>query len=224
MNTKLSSALAAALLTAFTMSAAAANEPAATPAATSASQVKVTYVAKLHPMNESVTGLKTTGEARFVVNGDQLEISIDAKHLPPGMMHLQHFHGFVDNHQATCPTAAADANGDGVVDLIETEPMSGTTMVPFHADPVSMKVVTDTYPKASAAGSYDYHKTVSLSALTKAFEQSSHSTALDLDRRVVFIHGVPSTTKLPGTVASLGTIPAQVTLPIACGEIVRVSR
>lgn len=224
MNTKLSSTLAAALLAAFTMSAAAANEPAATPDAPSASKTKVTYVAKLHPMNEGVTGLKTTGEARFVVNGDQLEISIDATHLPPGMMHLQHFHGFADNHQAACPTAAADANGDGIVDLIETEPMSGTTMVPFQADPVSMKIVTDTYPKASAAGNYDYHKTVSLSALTKAFEKTFHSTALDLDRRVVFIHGVPPSTKLPGTVASLGTIPAQVTLPIACGEIVRVSR
>lgn len=223
MNTKLSLATAAALLATFTMSAVAASEPAAMPSMSATSKTEVTYVAKLHPMNEGVTGLQTTGEARFVVSGDQIAISIDARDLPPGMMHLQHFHGFADNHQATCPTAAADVNGDGIVDLIETEPMSGTTMVPFQSDPVSMVIVTDTYPKASAAGSYDYRKTVSLSALTKAFEKSFHSTALDLDRRVVFIHGVPPSTKLPRTAASLGTIPAQVTLPIACGEIVRVT-
>jgi hypothetical protein len=36
----------------------------------------------------------------------------------------------------------------------------------------------------------------------------------------VFIHGVPSTTTLPASAASLGKIPAQVTVPIACGKIV----
>jgi hypothetical protein len=35
----------------------------------------------------------------------------------------------------------------------------------------------------------------------------------------VYIHGVPSATQLPSSVASLGPIPAQVTLPIACGKI-----
>ncbi|MCC6560573.1 MAG: hypothetical protein IT478_04385 [Xanthomonadales bacterium] len=45
---------------------------------------------------------------------------------------------------------------------------------------------------------------------------------IDLDRRVVFIHGVPGDTRLPSTVASLGPIPASVTLPIACGVIKRI--
>ncbi|MGP1666407.1 MAG: hypothetical protein ACTS5I_10975, partial [Rhodanobacter sp.] len=87
------------------------------------------YVAHLHPMNTQVTGSKAGGEARFVVNGDTLAISIDAHGLASNMMHLQHFHGFADNRQASCPTAAADRNGDGIIDLIETEPMAGTTMV-----------------------------------------------------------------------------------------------
>lgn len=47
---------------------------------------------------------------------------------------------------------------------------------------------------------------------------------LDLARRVVFIHGLPVDTKLPTSVASLGPIPAQVTLPIACGKIERVGQ
>ncbi len=224
MDKKLSLALVAALLAPFAMAAAATDAPAATPSASSNGRAEVTYVARLHPLNAGVTGSQAAGEARFVVTGDQLKISVDARHLPPGMMHLQHFHGFADNQQATCPTAAADVNGDGIVDLIETEPMAGTTMVPFQADPVSMQIVTDTYPTASATGSYDYHQTVSLSALTAAFEKTFHSKGLDLDRRVVLVHGVPPDTALPGTVASLGTIPAQVTLPIACGEIVRVAR
>lgn len=205
----------AAVLALFAASAAAADDNDAS---------TVVYVAHLRPLNSNVTGSDATGEAKFTIQGDSLTIQIDAAGLPPNIMHLQHFHGFKDNRQATCATAAADKDGDGIVDLIETEPMSGTTMVPFHDDPVNMQIVNDTYPKASAAGSYHYEKTVSLTALKAAFTKTFDDPDLDLDKRVVYIHTVPPTTKLPASVASLGKIPAQVTLPIACGEIERVAR
>ena len=73
------------------------------PATTDDSQPTV-YVAKLHPVNTKVTGLETAGEARFSIDGDTLTISVSAEELPPDMMHLQHFHGFKDNRDATCPT------------------------------------------------------------------------------------------------------------------------
>jgi hypothetical protein len=189
--------------------------------ATKADSAQV-YIAELHPLNIKVTGLEATGEARFAVSGDTLTITIKAQKLPADIMHLQHFHGFKDNRDASCPTEAADKNGDGIIDLIETEPTSGTTMVPFHDDPVSMEIMRDTYPKASADGSFQYEETVSLKELETAFTKAFGGKALDLDRRVVFVHGVLPSTKLPESAASLGTIPAQVTLPIACGEIKRV--
>lgn len=182
------------------------------------------YVAHLTPLNSKVTGRDASGEARFTIKGDQLTIQVDAKGLPPGIEHLQHFHGFTDNRDATCPTAAADANHDGVIDLIETEPTSGTTMVPFHDDPVSMEIVRDTYPKASAKGDFHYKKTVSLSALKAAFAKTFGGSDLNLDKRVVFIHGVFPSTKLPPSVASLPKIPAHITLPIACGKIERAAK
>jgi hypothetical protein len=107
-------------------------------------------------MNSKITGLQTKGEARFSIDGDNLTISVTAHGLPPNIVHWQHFHGFTDNRAATCPTAAADANGDGIIDLIETEPASGTTMVPFTDDPVAMDVAHGTYPKSSATGTYTY--------------------------------------------------------------------
>ncbi len=182
------------------------------------------YIAQLHPLNSDVAGDHASGIARFTVRGDSLTISINVRNAPANMEHLQHFHGFTDGRDATCATKDADANKDGVVDLMETEPLSGTTMVPFTADPVSMEVVTDSYPKANAGGSYHYTKTVSLSALEKAFAEKFSGQQLELDHRVVYVHGVPSGTKLPSTAASLGTIPAQVTLPIACGKIEAVGR
>jgi Cu/Zn superoxide dismutase len=179
-----------------------------------------TYLARLTPLNISVTKGETTGEAKFTINGDNLTITVDVKNAPDGIAHLQHFHGFkTGDKKATCPTAEADANHDGIIDLIETEPVAGTTMVPFHDDPVSMKIPSETYPKASADGSYHYEKTVSLKALKEAFAKAFGGQDLALDRRVVFIHGIAPDTKLSPTVASLGSIPAQVTLPIACGMI-----
>ncbi len=177
------------------------------------------YVAKLKPLNSAVTGSDAGGTATFTVKGDQLTIAVDAEGTPGGMMHLQHFHGFADGKAASCPGADADKNADGVIDLIETEPMAGTTMVPFHDDPVSMEIPRDTYPAASPRGAYHYEKAVSLPELEAAFGKAFGGQKLDLDKRVVFVHGVFTSAKLPDTAASLGDIPATVTLPVACGDI-----
>lgn len=187
-------------------------------------KVRAVYVAHLAPMNAAVAGSKTTGEARFEIRGHDLIIDIKVENAPPNITHWQHFHGFKDDRAATCPGPSADKNGDGIIDLIETGPASGTTMVPFDDAPAKMDVAHGVYPKASADGSYTYHEVVPLRALRTAFAKSFGARKIDLDKRVVYIHGVPDDTKLPATVASLGPIPAQVTLPIACGRIERVHR
>ncbi len=221
MKPRLSVALALAGAACIVASDAAAQSSQSRESRESAAQV---YVAHLHSLNSEVTGKQTTGTARFTVRGDSLTIAINTQNAPAGIEHLQHFHGFTDGRDASCAAPSADVNHDGVVDLIETEPASGTTMVPFTDDPVSMEIVTDTYPKANSGGTYHYSKTVSLSALEKALSEKFSGQKLDLDHRVVYIHGVPSDTKLPSTVASLGTIPAQVTIPIACGKIEAAGR
>jgi hypothetical protein len=182
-----------------------------------------TYTATLTPLNAATVGSEATANATLTIAGDTLTITVDATGTPPDMMHLQHFHGFAEGDKsAHRPTAEADTTGDGIVDLIETEPFAGTTMVPFQGDPASMAIVADPYPKSDAEGSYHYVQEGPLSALTAAFEKAfPDQPGLDLDRRVIFLHGVPETMALPDTVQSLGDVPAQVTIPIACGEIHR---
>lgn len=180
------------------------------------------YVAHLSPLNAAAAGGSATGEARFIVTGDSLTITVNASGLPKGITHWQHFHDFADGKQAACPAAAADANHDGIIDVVETGPSAGTTMVPFTSNPVSMDVPGGAYPKASATGTLQYRETVSLKALQAAFAKAFPGQQLDLTRRVVFIHGVADASTLKPSVASLGTIPAHVTLPIACGPIMRV--
>jgi hypothetical protein len=185
-------------------------------------QPHATYVAHLSALNTGVTGSKAVGEATFTIKGDSLTIAVNASGLPKDIEHWQHFHGFTDGRAAACPAPSADANHDGIIDVVETGAAAGTTMVPFSGDPVSMDVPHGTYPKASATGTLQYRETVSLSALEAAFAKAFDGQKLDLDRRVVFVHGIPAASKLQASVASLGPIPAQVTLPIACGKITRV--
>lgn len=177
------------------------------------------WEAKLQPLNATVIDSQTTGQARFVQRGNTLDIDIQVDGAPASITHWQHFHGLADGGAATCPDLSADRNGDGIVDLLETEPMAGTTMVPFIRKPQSMDIPHGSYPTADADGHYHYQVSVPLDQLEAAFADAFPGQQLDLDKRVVFIHGVPDSIALPSSVQSLGPIPAQTTLPIACGVI-----
>lgn len=180
------------------------------------------YIALLYPMNSSTIGSSTVGKAQFAIDGDNLTVRINVANAPPDTVHWQHIHGFVDGSKAECPTNTADINGDGIIDLIETAPASGTTMIPLNGDPVAMDVTGKGYPKASDDGTYMYQKTLSLKALKAAFAKQFKGQQLDLADRVIYVHGVPSNAKLPDSVSSLPGAPAQVTIPIACGQITAV--
>jgi hypothetical protein len=82
--------------------------------------------------------------ATFKVVGDNLEVHIKMKGVPASIEHWEHFHGFPDGKNATCATPEQDKNKDGYVDLGETEPVMGTTMVPFNDKPEEMNIPTHT--------------------------------------------------------------------------------
>lgn len=175
------------------------------------------YVANLQPLNAEYGG-GASGEARLHMEGSDLVIEVDAQGLSPGI-HLMHYHGFVAGDDATCAGAAQDANQDGVIDLVETESVSGTTLVPFHDHPASLEIPSQNYPEASDQGAMEYQQRVPLEDLERALSQTHGIENLSLDTRVVYIHGVPAETALPETAQSLPGVPAQVTLPIACGVL-----
>lgn len=177
------------------------------------------YVAKLQPLNAAKIGTSTSGNADLEVADGKLTVSIDLAGLTPGLMHLQHFHGFPDGKDASCPTAKEDTNGDGYIDLIETEAVAGTTMLPFHKHPVTLEIPNDTYPVADDKGVASYRHSDQVDELEKALQEKFQAPVLDLGKRVIFVHGVASDAKLPASVKSLPGVPAQVTIPVACGKI-----
>ncbi len=176
------------------------------------------YGADITALNENVTGTSPEGTARIEVLGDSVTISVEVSDLPPNMMHLQHYHGFVDGSEATCASMEQDVNQDSIVDLIETRAVSGVTLVPFHDDPVSQKIAAHSYPVADSTGSYSYQKTVSMDSLEASMMSQKGISPLVFENRVIYIHGIDTATALPETVQSLEGVPAHVTLPIACGK------
>lgn len=178
-----------------------------------------TYVAHLNALNTDVSGSNTTGEAKFVVKNDSMTVTIDVKNAPANMEHWQHFHGFKNGDKADCATTSDDKNGDDIVDVVETEAVSGTTMVPFNKFPAKMEIGTDTYPRADENGDYHYEAKFAMKDLKKSFKKAFNDSLIQLDHRVLYIHGISTDQDLPETVASIANIPAQVTIPIACGKI-----
>jgi hypothetical protein len=184
------------------------------------------YVATLHPLNAraqqaldpdpaSPHGV-AQGTAYFRVVGGMLHAVVDvagaepAEGAFPDGLHPQHIHA-----AAQCPPGSADTNGDGFVDVIEGLPFYGDILVPLDGNIGNTTSEIPTFPRAMGErGTYHYEASASLTSLEQAI-----GGALALPSRHVVIHGVDLATPLPASVRSLPGIPAQLTLPIACGEI-----
>lgn len=194
---------------------------------TASAHIAAVYEAELRPLNPSVNGQGVTGRAVLTVgtNGD-LTVEVDAGGLAvesPLGIHAQHIHGGPE-----CPTRADDANGDRIVDVIEGVPVYGPILVPLDGDLADLGSQIDSFPTATSAngrpafGEINYEATAAVSALEDALAAAGVDGGLALDTRHIVVHGIAASTELPETVQSLGGLPAQVTLPVACGEIRRV--
>lgn len=184
---------------------------------------KESYRADLTALNATMTGSIAKGVATFQVVGDTLKIHIKMTGTPANTQHWEHFHGYPDGKESSCATIAQDVNHDGLVDLVETGAVSGTTMVPFDASPEKMNIPNDTYPTSDSKGAYEYTKIVPLEELSLRFAEVYKDGKLNLANRVIYVHGVLDSSHLPSTVAgNVGSYDPHVTLPIACGKIRRV--
>lgn len=183
-------------------------------------EVPIVYTADLNSLNQGITNQPASGSLTITVRGDSATIELSVSSLAPGMMHLAHLHGYKDGSEASCPPVPeADKNDDGIVDLIETRDYSGITMIPFHDDPVSLEIKTETYPVADERGNFSYSKVVSVKELSAAVKNKFGIEDFSFDKFVLYVHGVSEEIALPGSVESLPDVPAMVTLPVACGEL-----
>ncbi|MGD8495088.1 MAG: hypothetical protein PVF05_02790 [Gemmatimonadales bacterium] len=178
------------------------------------------YQARLRPLNASAEyGIApVSGTATITERGDEITVRVNARGLAPNTVHLQHIHG-----AGSCPTAAQDVNGDGFVSVGEGAPVYGPIVVPLDDDLADLGMQVGGFPApANRGGAEAYVASDSKSALDAAVS-AAFGTNLDLASRHIVVHGVAPETGLPETVGSIGGFPAELTLPVACGEIVQVN-
>jgi len=180
------------------------------------------YQADLKPLNSDVTGYSPEGTANIYIKGDSVVFTVTMAHVPPGIMHLQHLHGFLEDKEALCPTMAQDTTGDSVLDMVEIEQVVGEALIPLNGDPDALNPDAKTFPVADSLGTYSYKATVSMAALKKNLKDKFGIDKPNFEKRVFVIHSIDTSAALPATVQSLPGVPAQVTIPIACGKVVAI--
>lgn len=83
-----------------------------------------------------------------------------------------------------------------------------------------MNIPHDGYPKADEQGHYEYEIDVPIKKLQAKFKNAFGTEDLQLDKRVVYVHGVSQDLKLPERVGGcVMNYDAHTTLPIAAGKI-----
>jgi hypothetical protein len=182
-------------------------------AATPAVAASQSYEATLAPLNHSTA----SGTLMLTLDGNQATITETASGLPAmfggaAYPHVQHIH---INGQGTCPTAAADTNGDGVVSTTEGAPAYGpigtTLSVSGPTTPASGTVLNI----APSGATINYSRTITLDAATVA--------AIQAHTAVIVVHGLDPTTlsaKAQGEKSDLvPSLPLAATSPNLCGAL-----
>ena len=169
-----------------------------------------TWQAPLSQLN----GTGTTGTAMLSVEGnDQVSVTVKVNNASPDAPHAEHIH-LGGRHE--CPTASADANGDGYVDTAEGGDAYGgvkvslTTSGDVSADSA---LAVDRFP-TSNGGSYTYQRTFTL---------PDGVSVEDLKQGVVVVHGadLDNSGKYDGDAKSSldDSLPLEATIPAACGQL-----
>ena len=170
------------------------------------------YRAILRPINNSLSGLIPTGVAEVFIDGDNLKIKTllddDAK-----VIHIQNVH-----LGTRCPSTSDDSNGDGLIDMSESYSIVKQILLPLDSDLNSLESRNDTYP---LGGGFTYVGTASISKIDNEIK-SRMNQHLNITNKVVLIHGVATSTKLPTTVGTPPGVSVQSSIPIACGVLKRI--
>ncbi|AKU18379.1 hypothetical protein [Luteipulveratus mongoliensis] len=181
-----------------------------------------TYTMKLTDTMGNKSGSSST--AKVTVEGDKLSVEINGKGFTPNSPHAQHFHGsFSENKNFTCPTSAADKDGDGQVNTEEGLPMYGDIMISLtttgDTSPKSGLAI-DRMPTADAEGNLSYTRTIDLPAGAGAKLKNLHIVQHGLDANGNGKYDLDALGE--STFAkSLGAsgVPEEATNPATCGTI-----
>ena len=160
------------------------------------------YSAIILPINSSLS-LNVEGAVTVIKYGDDINVRVKLKNAPDGI----HMQGLYTGD--SCPIE--DLNGDALIDIKEAQKEIGRMLIPLDGDLGGRDIGSDYYPSSD----YSYERSTSYSLLISDLKLKEGN--LELEGKVVVIHGVPETYSLPASVSTDGQDSPQKTIPIACG-------
>ena len=185
------------------------------------------YQSNQAPLNNS----PVHGHARLSFSGTDLQINLRASGLIPGMLHPAHIHGMLNGTNASCPTFANDANGDGYVSVFEGAPAYGpiklnltspqtafgapanaTLFAPFAGVPNLAN-----FPQVGKNKQFVLNQTYVFN-LSNSYDSQAYTSLRALQNQHIVIHGAyaPQSVDTAGGGSQIVYDPL---LPVACGEI-----
>lgn len=171
--------------------------PLNTPSGAASGHVMVTINGDQATVTEKVTGLAD----KLPTDTKTLEsLGIPAAFAGKPFPHVQHVHIM---GQGQCPTAAADANGDGVISTVEGHDAYGMIGTTFSTKGSTGASAGTDVTVAPGGGSYTYQRTFTLNADTLA--SIKNNTA------VVVVHGLNPATAPKASLSTPNSL--NVTLP-----------
>jgi hypothetical protein len=155
----------------------------------------------------SLNGSGASGTATLTLDRAQriLYVHVQASGLAPDQEHIQHIHGFRTS-DATCPTMAADTDGDGLISTAEGASAYGPILVFLNDN-------SGSGPVADSNGNVDFENSYRL----------SEETANELTSFAVVEHGIDLNGSGAYDGAARSTVnpnlPLEATIPATCGVI-----
>lgn len=185
------------------------------------------YLAVFEPLNPSVTN-KLTGA--FTFSRDKLEDELvgDVRLTNAGarVIHAQNV-----RTGTRCPSLDDDHNQDGILDAAEGEAVYGPPLFPLDGDLSSQSGHDGVFPVGDIYGNYIYSKVTTFTSFIKdlrniesndGYRKLAREEPLNIEGRVVIVHGIDESIELPFSVMSVGRLSKHQSLPIVCGVIKKV--
>lgn len=185
------------------------------------------YLAVFSTLNPKITS-KLTGAFTFSREKelDELVGDIRLTNAGPNLLHSQYV-----RLGSRCPTVTDDKNSDGIIDAAEGEAVYGKVYFPLDGDLTSQSSHDGEFPVGDVYGNYVWSKVTTFSSFIQdmrsplandGYHKLVAGQPLDIEGKVVVIHGVDEATDLPATVGTINRIVPYQTLPIVCGVIKKV--
>jgi hypothetical protein len=186
------------------------------------------YQAKLKSINPEISKY-LNGSLAILIEKNLLHASVRFSQGPVDSIHEQAIYS-----GERCPETSDDLNGDGFIDSKEANLIIKEKLIPLDDDLSSQRMGSGIYPKSDAYGSYFWGRKVIIESLINDLKDEDlnleddlkkikANEELRLENLIFVIRGIPPEIQLPETVNPIGKQNIHESLPIACGEIRRIS-